>query len=49
MNRPAWGTVPPRGLWGPAMMRNVAEGLLEDPGLPERGGLFKGPGTDYQG
>jgi hypothetical protein len=49
MNRPAWGPVPPRGLWGPAMMRNVADGLVADPGLAEQGGLFKRPGTDYQG
>jgi alpha-mannosidase len=49
MNRPAWGPVPPRGLWGPAMERNLAEGRVEDPGPPERGGLFKRPGHDYDG
>jgi alpha-mannosidase len=49
MDRPAWGPVPPRGLWGPAMERNLAEGRVEDPGQPERGGLFKRPGHDYAG
>jgi alpha-mannosidase len=49
MDRPAWGPVPPRGLWGPAMLRNVAEGLIADPGLEGQGGLFKRPGTDYSG
>ena len=49
MNRPAWGPVPPRGLWGPAMLRNVAEGLVEDSGIADQGGLFKRPGTDYSG
>ena len=28
MNRPAWGPVPPRGLWGAAMLRNVADGRI---------------------
>ena len=32
MDRPAWGPVPPRGLWGPAMLRNVARGRVADPG-----------------
>jgi alpha-mannosidase len=49
MDRPAWGPVPPRGLWGPAMLRNVAEGLIADPGLKGQGGLFKRPGADYSG
>jgi alpha-mannosidase len=49
LNRPAWGPVPPRGLWGPAMLRNVSEGLIADPGLASQGGLFKRPGTDYSG
>jgi alpha-mannosidase len=49
MDRPAWGPVPPRGLWGPAMLRNVAEGLVSDPGQAASGGLFKRPGTDYSG
>jgi alpha-mannosidase len=49
MDRPAWGPVPPRGLWGPAMLRNVAEGLIADPGQARPGGLFKRPGTDYSG
>ena len=49
MDRPAWGPVPPRGLWGPAMLRNVAEGLVSDPGQEAPGGLFKRPGTDYSG
>ena len=50
MNRPAWGPVPPRGLWGPAMLRNVAEGRVADPGTDEPGGLFKRPGhQDYAG
>jgi alpha-mannosidase len=49
MNRPAWGPVPPRGLWGPAMLRNVAEGRVADPGPPRRGGLFKRTGEDYSG
>jgi alpha-mannosidase len=46
MNRPAWGPVPPRGLWGPAMLRNVEEGRIADPGTIEPGGLFKRPGQD---
>ena len=49
MDRPAWGAVPPRGLWGPAMLRNLAEGLVADPGQASPGGLFKRPGTDYSG
>jgi hypothetical protein len=49
MDRPTWGAVPPRGLWGPAMLRNVAEGLMADPGQASPGGLFKRPGTDYSG
>jgi len=50
MNRPAWGPVPPRGLWGPAMLRNVDEGRIADPGTAEPGGLFKRPGhDDYAG
>jgi alpha-mannosidase len=48
MNRPAWGPVPPRGLWGPPMLRNLAEGRVEDPGT-EEGGLFRRPGHDYTG
>jgi alpha-mannosidase len=44
MNRPAWGAVPPRGLWGPAMLRNLAEGRVADPGPGDGGGLFKRPG-----
>jgi hypothetical protein len=31
------------------MERNLAEGRVEDPGQPERGGLFKRPGHDYAG
>jgi hypothetical protein len=46
MDRPAYGPVPPRGLWGPAMLRNVAEGRVADPG-PGSGGLFKRSGQDY--
>ncbi len=50
MNRPAWGPVPPRGLWGPAMLRNAAEGRAADPGEDAPGGLFNRPGqTDYAG
>jgi alpha-mannosidase len=49
MDRPAWGPVPPRGLWGPGMLRNVAEGLVRDPGQQGQGGLFKRPGTEYSG
>lgn len=37
MDRPAWGPVPPRGLWGAAMLRNVTEGLVADPGLGRPG------------
>jgi alpha-mannosidase len=48
MNRPAWGDVPPRGLWGPAMERNLAAGRVADPG-EEKGGLFRRPGVDYAG
>jgi alpha-mannosidase len=46
MDRPAWGPVPPRGLWGPAMLRNVADGRAADPGQDAAGGLFKRPGKD---
>ena len=49
MNRPAWGPVPPRGLWGAAMLRNLAEGRVADPGEEGQGGLFKRPGQDYAG
>jgi hypothetical protein len=49
MNRPAWGPVPPRGLWGAAMLRNVADGHIADPGSERAGGLFKRPGHDYAG
>jgi hypothetical protein len=31
------------------MLRNVAEGLVEDSGIADQGGLFKRPGTDYSG
>jgi alpha-mannosidase len=50
MDRPAWGPVPPRGLWGPAMLRNVAAGRVIDPD-PDgaAGGLFKREGEDYAG
>ena len=41
---PAWGPVPPRGLWGPAMLRNVADGRVADPGQAAPGGLFNRPG-----
>ena len=44
MDRPAWGPVPPRGLWGPAMLRNVADGRVTDPGQDAPGGLFNRPG-----
>jgi alpha-mannosidase len=44
MDRPAWGPVPPRGLWGRAMLRNLAEGRVADPGSGDGGGLFKRPG-----
>jgi alpha-mannosidase len=40
MDRPGWGPVPPRGLWGPAMLRNAADGRVEDPGRDAPGGLF---------
>ena len=43
MNRPGWGPVPPRGLWGPAMLRNVADGRVADPGKGGPGGLFNRP------
>jgi alpha-mannosidase len=43
MNRPAWGPVPPRDLWGAAMLRNVAGGRVADPGSGHDGGLFKRP------
>jgi alpha-mannosidase len=46
MNRPSWGPVPPRGLWGPAMLRNVADGRATDPGQGAPGGLFNRPGQD---
>jgi hypothetical protein len=46
MDRPAWGPVPPRGLWGPAMLRNVADGRASDPGKGGPGGLFSRPGQD---
>jgi alpha-mannosidase len=50
MDRPAWGPVPPRGLWGPAMLRNLADGRVADPEpAGEAGGLFKRPGHDYAG
>ena len=49
MNRPAWGPVPPRGLWGAAMLRNLADGRVADPGEEGQGGLFKRPGQDYAG
>jgi alpha-mannosidase len=50
MDRPAWGPTPPRGLWGPAMLRNVADGLATDPGQEAPGGLFNRPGqTNYAG
>lgn len=46
MNRPGWGPIPPRGLWGPAMLRNAADGRVTDPGRDAPGGLFKRPGAD---
>ena len=46
MDRPGWGPVPPRGLWGPAMLRNAADGRIADPGKREPGGLFHRPGDD---
>jgi alpha-mannosidase len=49
MNRPAWGAVPPRGLWGPAMLRNLAEGRVDEPAPDGSHGLFKRPGHDYAG
>ena len=50
MDRPAWGPVPPRGLWGPAMLRNVADARIADPGQGAPGGLFNRPGhDDYAG
>jgi alpha-mannosidase len=49
MNRPAWGPVPPRSLWGPAMLRNLAEGRVEEPAPDGGHGLFKRPGRDYAG
>jgi alpha-mannosidase len=49
MNRPAWGPVPPRGLWGPAMLRNLAEGRVAEPAEGGGHGLFKRPGHDYSG
>jgi alpha-mannosidase len=50
MSRPAWGPVPPRGLWGPAMRRNLQAGRVEDTSPQEApGGLFKRPGHDYAG
>jgi alpha-mannosidase len=49
MNRPAWGPVPPRGLWGPAMLRNLAAGRVSDPDPEVAGGLFRRPGHDYAG
>ena len=50
MDRPAWGPVPPRGLWGPAMLRNVADARIIDPGQERPGGLFNRPGhDDYAG
>jgi alpha-mannosidase len=45
MNRPAWGPVPPHNLWGPAMLRNAAEGRVADAGAAGDGGLFKRPTT----
>jgi len=41
MDRPAWGPVPPRYLWGPAMLRNVAAGRIADPRPDTGDGLFK--------
>jgi alpha-mannosidase len=49
MNRPAWGAVPPRGLWGPAMLRNLAEGRVAEPPPDGSQGLFRRPGHDYAG
>jgi hypothetical protein len=49
MDRPVWGPVPPRGLWGPAMLRNLAGGRVTDPDPEGAGGLFRRPGHDYAG
>ncbi len=50
MNRPGWGPIPPRGLWGPAMLRNLADGRVADPGKGAPGGLFKRSGEgEYAG
>lgn len=50
MDRPAWGPVPPRGLWGPAMLRNLAAGRISETETQEvPGGLFRRPGHDYAG
>jgi alpha-mannosidase len=49
MDRPAWGPVPPRGLWGPAMLRNAADGRVADPGHGAGGGLFRRPGHEDAG
>jgi alpha-mannosidase len=49
MNRPNWGPVPPRGLWGPAMQRNLEAGRVEGEKPAPGGGLFKRPGYDYAG
>jgi hypothetical protein len=50
MNRPAWGPVPPRGLWGPAMLRNFEAGRVSETDAQGKpGGLFRRPGHDYQG
>jgi alpha-mannosidase len=49
MSRPAWGSVPPSGLWSPAMLRNLAEGRVAEPAEGGGHGLFKRPGHDYAG
>jgi alpha-mannosidase len=49
MTRPAWGPVPPRSLWGPAMLRNLAEGRVAEPAPDGGHGLFKRPGRDEAG
>jgi alpha-mannosidase len=50
MNRPNWGPVPPRGLWGPAMQRNLEAGRVTDTDPQTApGGRFKRPGHDYAG
>jgi alpha-mannosidase len=49
MNRPAWGAVPPRGLWGPAMLRNLEEGRVAEPAPDGSHGLFTRPGHDCEG